>query len=522
MKKQLGIASIFLLCLLCLHFILVDYNYTNMYKQIEKVEDFKYTGVVVSEGIDKEYKTNYTIQLKNKKYNNFRILMSVKKTSNEFITLQYGDVISFNGKLELPSVARNSGGFSYRDYLKTKKIVGIITCKYSDISKIGKQKVSFFTSTLNAVASHVKNVMQTILPERTAGIATAMLIGERTTIPENINTYFQNSSLTHMLAISGSHIVYIILLVSILCQRVGNRFSKIVLIICLILYIFLTQMTPSVTRACIMAIMGTMASFIHRKSNVYVNLVVATAILLWINPYNIWDMGFQLSFGGTLGIVLFERKLQKEKQKDSIMLPTSRIKKYIIEILRVTIAANLIIFPIIAIQFHTVSLTFWISNLLASPLMGAIIIGGFILYITSTISITMGQIVAIPYNALLEIFIKIAEYTGNIPLSKIWVVRPNILLVFIYYFALISIFYHKSITKWLINKKHIMLTTRIQILKRYIKKYLPVILTVNIMFVFVIHIIPANLQIHFIDVGQGDSTLIVTPKHKTILLDRRW
>ena len=524
MKKRLGIASIFLVCILWIYFILVDYHYERIYQKIEESNISSYTAIVVSEGTQKEYKTNYTIQLMGSKCEDIRILLSVKKNQVSNLPLQYGDIIHINGTIELPSAARNSGGFDYRNYLKIKKIVGIITCKNENISVIGRKKLSVLTEFIQNVSTHIKNTMKKVLPEKTAGIAIAMLIGERTGITEEINTYFQNSSLTHMLAISGSHIVYIVLLVGILFQKVGNKISKIILIILLIFYIFLTQITPSVTRACVMTIMTTIASFIHRKPNIYVNLVVATVVLLWINPYYIWDMGFQLSFGGTIGIILFEKRLESERyqklqsEKNLII----QVRKYIADIIRVTIAANLIIIPIMAMQFHTLSLTFWLSNLLAAPLMGVMIIGGFILYVVSSLHIVLGNILAIPYNLLLELFTKIAEYTGNIPFSKIWVIRPSICLVLLYYFLLMIIFYKQELKKWLLEKvtiQRFMANHKVQKIKQNWYYVLAILCMAIILLSFISYFWPQNLQIHFVDVGQGDSTLIITPKNQSILID---
>ena len=145
-------------------------------------------------------------------------------------------------------------------------------------------------------------------------------------------------------------------------------------------------------------------SLIYEKPNIIASISVSILIILIINPYKILDVGMQLSYGGTLGIILFN-KILEEKIKIS-ELKNRLINRLLISIqqmLIVSISANLIIFPIIAFHYNTISLTFFISNILAGPILGIIIILGFITIFISFISIRISKIPAV----VLSIFIKI-------------------------------------------------------------------------------------------------------------------
>ena len=110
-------------------------------------------------------------------------------------------------------------------------------------------------------------------------------------------------------------------------------------------------------------------SLIYEKPNIIASISVSILIILIINPYKILDVGMQLSYGGTLGIILFN-KILEEKIKIS-ELKNRLINRLLISIqqmLIVSISANLIIFPIIAFHYNTISLTFFISNILAGPI----------------------------------------------------------------------------------------------------------------------------------------------------------
>ena len=237
-----------------------------------------------------------------------------------------------------------------------------------------------------------------------------------------------------------------------------------------------------------MSILGLMSFLFYRKSDVYNNLAFSSFIILIFNPYTIFDMGFLLSYGGTIGIILFSNKLS---EKFSIK---NKILNYIKEMFFVCISANIIIIPIIMYNFNTLSLTFFISNVLVSPIMGIVVILGFVQIFLSIININLAYLLSIFLNPMLEILIFIADFTAKLPLSKILIPTPNIIFIIIYY--VIILFCNK------IN----------------IKKTIIILLIIIIIF-NVLNLLPKDLRIYFIDVGQGDSTLILTPKGNSILID---
>ena len=237
-----------------------------------------------------------------------------------------------------------------------------------------------------------------------------------------------------------------------------------------------------------MSILGLMSFLFYRKSDVYNNLAFSSFIILIFNPYTIFDMGFLLSYGGTIGIILFSNKLSKK-------FPIkNKILNYIKEMFFVCISANIIIIPIIMYNFNTLSLTFFISNVLVSPIMGIVVILGFVQIFLSIININLAYLLSIFLNPMLEILIFIADFTAKLPLSKILIPTPNIIFIIIYY--VIILFCNK------IN----------------IKKTI-IILSIIIIIFNLLNLLPKDLRIYFIDVGQGDSTLILTPKGNSILID---
>lgn len=217
--------------------------------------------------------------------------------------------------------------------------------------------------------------------------------------------------------------------------------------------------------------------------------------------------------GGVLGIVLFYSKI---KHKLKINIENENIKKIvktISEMLIVTISAELIILPIMAFCFNKISILFWLSNLIASPIIAICLILGFITIFVSFISMRFAKVLILPVEILLNLLNYVAKCIANIPFSNITVITPSIIFIMIYYIILFIVYRNAFIgRKYYIEKKII------KILKMQIKNIIIILFIVCIVF-FGIKIVNFNTIIYFIDVGQGDSTLIVTAAGKKILID---
>ncbi len=464
----------------------LEKQYQTKYKNI--TGEITAVGTIVSNAEEKEYSYQYKLKLEKlvfeekeqKQCKNTQVLLKIKKEKNNK-TLNYGDQILLNGEFEYASEARNYGGFNYREYLKTKNIYGIITSKSAETKLIKEKNENIINILANATASKIKENINKILPEKQANLLTGILIGDKTDLSDDIQENFKDSNLAHMLAISGAHVSYIILGLTFALNKIGKKISKILTMTFLIFFTILTGMTPSVQRAVIMSTYILVANLIHKKPNILISISLSMLILLIENPYNLFDVGFQLSYAGTAGIILLNKKIKIKESKIKII---QKIKEMMI----ITLSANIMIIPIMMIHYNTISFTFLISNILASPILGIIIILGFIIVLISFVinPIIIKNILEI----FLNILITIAEFSSKLPLSKIYVVTPNMVQIIAYYLA---------------------------VFKRR-KKYIIIFLIITIIMPK-IHIFAGNLKINFIDVGQGDSTLIITPYGKNIIID---
>ena len=345
----------------------------NKYSKISDMP-IKEMVTIISDIQEKEYKkvctAKHTAQIIN--VNNKKILINIKM-SQDIPSIKYGDSLYIEGEFKQPEEARNYKGYNYKQYLKTKKIIGTVELEKAKILK------SSNGSFIHNIQKYIKDTINGTLTDEEGNLLLAILLGDKDKLSEDIQESFKTSNLSHMLAVSGAHVSYIILGLTYVLQNsiIGKKNGKIVCIIFLLVFMAITNFTPSVTRACIMAVLTLFSGIIYRKSDVYTNISVAALITLIFNPYNLLDLGFQLSYGGTIGIIIFIKRIQEKKSN-------SKVINYIKQMALVSIYANIIIIPIMMYHFNTVSFTFIISNIMASPILGMILIYNNINYSKTT------------------------------------------------------------------------------------------------------------------------------------------
>lgn len=448
------------------------------------------TGIVESLEKSNEFNNTYIIKItRPNKYTRMKLLLKTNKI------LEYGDKIEVKGNYEKADIQRNYKGFDYLQYLKTKKIYGILNCK--DVKIISKDNKNDIESIVYGVNKKAKENIKKIFDKKTANLLIGILIGDNKELDNNIIENFKNSGVYHILAISGTHISYIVIILELMINQlnIDKRIRKIILIIGIIFFTLVTNSGVSIIRAAMMTIMGIVANILYRKSDIVNNIAISMLVLLVINPFTILDISFQLSYGGVIGIILLKKSYENFFKR---LVHIKRVNKAISTIL----SAQTIIINILIYNYHTISLTFLISNLIISIIIGPIIMIGFIIVSVSFLSIKLAYIMAYIENILVNALVITANFFGNMKLSKIYVTTPSSIYIIGYYVLILVLTVFKK-------KKYY-----------YLIKYKKTIVLINIILIISMNIYKfQGLRVYFIDVGQGDSTLIVTQSNKKILID---
>ena len=414
-----------------------------------------------------------------------------------------GDILRIEGNFEKGEIDRNYKGFNYRRYLKQNKIYEIVFSKSEEI--IDKRKdINFIFEKINKAFN---SQIDKLYKDEYSGFMKGILIGNKNELDVQIENNFKTANISHILAISGLHISFIIIGVKFVLDKLINskKIKSFILIIFFIFFWFITGKSISCMRACIMNILVILSSIFYRKNSFYISFIYSLIFIIVLNPYHIFSVSMWLSYLGTLGIVLLYNLFYK-------ILNKKLKSKFISKSFALSLSAQILIFPVMIYVFNIFSLNFFIANIVVSFFISYILAIGYISVFISFIFLPFAQVLVHIENLMLYIVFKTAEITSNLPFSKITLVTPSFIFIILYY---ILMFYFSIYFK---NNKFKMLKVILNLNFRIIVKKLFIFITIIIL-ISQINIIDFKLKIYFLDVGQGDCTLIRTPYGKNIIID---
>ena len=488
-------------------FILIqNKNYENIYRDL-KEEKVEIQGKIIS--VEKE---KYKLKITSNKHKNKFLYLRCKEK------LEYGNEVKIYGKYEIPNQSRNYKGFDYRNYLKTLKIVGTVNAQ--KVTIIQNNSINFFFTKINEFSLYLNSKIDDlkILKEEKA-ILKGILLGDKSEIKEDIVTDFSESNISHILAISGMHITYIILILKFLFNNlIGKHFLKVITSIVVFIYMCLTKFPVTLVRAGISGIVLIMSNFFYRKNDIWQSLSLSLIIILIYNPFAILNTGLQLSYSAIIGIIVFQKifkkyiddKLErinnksirknKKKTKFVIKLFNSKLGVLFFDSLLLTISCTIMVIPITVYHYNSIAIFGILLSLFASFIIAPIIILGLVCLVFDF------SFIQILLSYSLKILIFISKLGPKIHLNKIYIVTPNFFSILIYYFMVFLFF---LIIKTKLEKKPSLFQIRVKNLINLAKyrfyqnktKVISLILIVSIFFSF--HsITPKDLKIYFLDVGQ--------------------
>ena len=397
--------------------------------------------------------------------------------------LNLGDLIAFQGVLKEPMQNTNPKLYNYKLNLLSEKIYATMTVKDYQIRTI-KNENKFKYRIKDTFVKDVETLFNRYLNEENSQLMTSILLGKSSYLDEDNLLLYRDLGLAHIMAVSGLHIGIISGFLIFLFSRLGiKRRLNITLSLAIIwTYGFLIGYPPSIMRASIMFSLLFYSTIIHEPYDSINTLSIACFILLLINPYFLFNIGFQLSFVAAFSIVFFTPYIKE------MFYP---YKGKVTNTIAALLAVNLGLLPIQAYYFNRIGLFSILANLILLPLFSIALILGFImlgsLYILGYLNIVIGPIL----NLLLRLQYRLIEI---IPSQVFKVYSPELPTIILYYLLLMLIL--KVIT--------------IENLKKSILNVITIYLIFLIMINSILVFSDKSIELHFIDVGQGDSILIRT------------
>ncbi|MEO6612641.1 MAG: ComEC/Rec2 family competence protein [Chitinophagaceae bacterium] len=311
------------------------------------------------------------------------LLLYFNKDSPGLLT--YGSQVLFKKSLQEIRSTGNPGGFDYKQYALFQGITHQVYLAPDEFELLPGKKGNWFREFLYSSREKILHILRhTIKGDKETGLAEALLIGYKNDLDQSLIQSYTNTGVVHIIAISGLHLGLIYWLLALLLKPLQAkkklRWLRPVLIISgLWLFSLLAGAQPSILRSALMLTCIVAGESLSKRTSIYNTMALSAFILLCVDPFWLWDVGFQLSYTAVLSIIIFMRPIYnwfyiKNKLLDSIW-----------KLNAVTLAAQILTVPLSLCYFHQFPSLFLFTNFLAVPLSSLILLGEILLCVISFI-----------------------------------------------------------------------------------------------------------------------------------------
>jgi competence protein ComEC len=319
------------------------------------------------------------------KYVSGRIILWFEK-SPEVNTLEYGDIIMIENFYQETREPQNPNSFNYKHFLSRQNIFHQSYRRTGEWYHTGRNEGNPIVTAAHSMRSMaLKTLEANNIKGRDFAVASALLLGYREYLDEDLQREFAGAGAMHILCVSGLHVGIIFLALNVmfgfLTRFKGGKYVKTVIIVILIwFYAAITGFAPSVLRASTMFSFVAVGQTFHRSTNIYNTLAASALVLLIINPFIISRIGFQLSYIAVISIVSLQPLFYKQLYFKNTILDHAW------GIITVSLAAQLGTGPLALYYFNQFPNYFLLTNLAVIPLTGLIIKGGLLLFLTAPVA----------------------------------------------------------------------------------------------------------------------------------------
>lgn len=352
---------------------------------------------------------------------------------------RYGDRLRLQGHLSTPPQAED---FSYRDYLAQQGVYTLM--EWPRVKSLQRGQGNPFLAALYTLKEWALHLTYRLFPDPEASLLAGILLGEDNGIPEQTAQAFRDTGTAHIIAISGFNITLLAGLFAVVFSRwLGRWRGTLIAGLAIASYTLLVGASASVVRAAIMGSLSLLGRQIGRRQQGLNTLAFVAGLMSLVNPHVLWDVGFQLSFAATLGLILYATPLQEAFVRlAGHFLPASHLERlagWVGEYLLFTLAAQITSLPVTIYYFQRLSLSSLIANPLILPAQPAVMVLGGLALILGLIYFPLGQAAAYAAWPFVVYTVRLVEQLGKIPggaLALGEVELPWLLLYYALLFAL--------------------------------------------------------------------------------------
>ena len=402
------------------------------------------------------------------------------------VTYLVGNKLQVSGRISKFSEPSNPGQFNERMYYKIQNIDYKMKAEQINIIDHNYSRLSTF---LGKLKRKLHSVYTGILPEREAGLMTAMLLGENYLLEQDLRQLYQDNGIAHILAISGLHITLIgYTLYQLLRKcRVGLIPSVTLSILFIYCYGLMTNFSVSTNRAIVMFVIMLLSKILGRTYDSISALALCAFLILLKNPLQLFSAGFLLSFGAVFGITVLLPAFQK-------LFP---LKSTVLFGVFTSIGAQLMTLPLILWFFYQIPVYSVIINLLILPMMTALMLSAIAAGIIGLFSMPLGVFLIGGANGILGVIEGVCRLGSSLPGHLYTTGKPDRLRVLIYLLLLAYFLWAAG---------------------RYQRKRL-LLLPVLAVMILLLPERSHGLSMTMLDVGQGDAIILKNETGTTYLID---
>jgi competence protein ComEC len=489
-----------------------------------------------------------------------RVGFTPKEDAPALLELHAGDEISLLTEARLPQLYRDAGAFDRREFLARQGIHLVATLRASTLLEKTGASSPTFQSRVARLRAHLRERLDAMFPSSsaTAGILKAMLLGDRSFVERAESLDYQKTGAFHVLVVAGLHVGALAFFLFWLGRklRMPPTARNWFVLVALFAYVAVVEQRASVLRAGLMAAIVILGTFFYRRLDLLNSAAFAALVLLVANPKFLNDTGFLLSFlaiGTIAGLAmpLIQRSLQpllhalegwrdvtrdgrhpaalaqfRLDFRDAILALTATLEgRYarwaqelgavaaqgtlrLAELFALSFVLQLGMLPLLARDFHRVSLLGPIANLFAVPLTGVIVPVGFFSVAMASLLSGLGRLLAHPLawlvllqGRIVSLFAEIPHGSYRIPGPPAWVMGFFFLVAIV---AVIRLRSERALRRWEWRSLALLLFLTAGVIATY--PFRP-------------SVEAGNLEVTVLDVGQGDSILVVSPRGSTLLID---
>ena len=343
--------------------------------------------------------------------------------------LKYGDCIVFLTNPEEVEKPPNPEQFDYKDYLYKRGVTHQVYLKsdaWLDMNRNESNPIYRFSYWIRDFL--LETMLNLGIEEDEYAVAAAILLGYDDSLPHELRQKYVAAGAMHILCVSGLHVGVVFMVFSYMLFFLDERkkmqrvFKQLILLALIWFYALLAGLAPSILRATIMLSFVIIGNIINRKGVLLNSLAASAFILLCVNPANLFDIGFLLSYVAVIGIVILQNPISK------MFYSKYKVVNKIWEITSVTIAAQIATAPFTIYYFHQFPAYFWLSNIFMTPISSVVIVGGmimllffFIPYINNVVAFVVSKMIwlmnygvswveSLPYSIIKGLYINEIQF----------------------------------------------------------------------------------------------------------------